>query len=140
MDDLPAAEYADTEVSTNFPFAVSFGRMNRLEVVLSLMAMPTNNVEVAIGTDADGDGELRPEESAWVFGWDCGRWFTREADTDEVKVEGGGEGRCELVFVLKKSHLNEAWNLVKVTRRGFGPDGEWATIRGRMVGLMIFVL
>ena len=60
---LPAAEYADTEVSTNIPFAVSFDAMSRVDFSLSMDASPTNGVEVAIGEDADGDGNLSLDEA-----------------------------------------------------------------------------
>ena len=74
---MPPCAYADTEVSTNIAFVVDRAMMTRIEFTVALDATPTNNVEVAIGTDANGDGNLAPEEAAYVFGYDCGRWFTR---------------------------------------------------------------
>ena len=56
---LPSSAFADTEASTNFTFAVGEGLNRRLVFSLELQASPTNNVEVAIGCDADGDGRLR---------------------------------------------------------------------------------
>ena len=49
---LPPSEFADTEVSTNFAFAVGEGSNRRLVFSLELAASPTNNVKVAIGSDA----------------------------------------------------------------------------------------
>ena len=49
---LPASEFDDTEVSTNFAFAVGEGTNRRLVFSLELQASPSNNVEVAIGCDA----------------------------------------------------------------------------------------
>ena len=46
---LPAPEYADTEVSTNIPFAVSLETMSRIEFALTFDASPTNAVEVSAG-------------------------------------------------------------------------------------------
>ena len=46
---LPPSEYADTEVATNFSFAVGESGGCRLVFSLELGATPTNNVEVAIG-------------------------------------------------------------------------------------------
>ena len=60
---LPPCDYADAECSTNFPVAVDFSTMSRFEFSLALDASPSNAVEVAIGTDADGDGNLSVEES-----------------------------------------------------------------------------
>ena len=139
---LPAPEFADTEASTNLPFAVSFDAMSRIEFSLSLVASSTNNVEVSIGNDADGDGNLSVWETAHTFGFDCGRWFVRDAARDEVKVIGKGEQwnlRIEKTFLLKKSKLDEAWNLVKVTRRGRGDIGEVVMVEGRKPGYVLEV-
>ena len=76
---LPQSEYADTEVSTNIAFAVERPAMTRIEFTVALDATPTNNVEVAIGTDTNSDGNLAVEEAAYVFGYDCGAWFARSA-------------------------------------------------------------
>ena len=65
---LPPSAFADTEVSTNLPFAVSIDAMSRLEFTLSLDASPTNCVEAAIGTDTDNDGNLSPEETDYTVG------------------------------------------------------------------------
>ncbi len=43
---MPVCEYADTDVETNLPFRVSLDDMSRVEVLLSLVATPTNVVEV----------------------------------------------------------------------------------------------
>ena len=80
---LSAAEYADTEVSTNVCLVVtqelSAGDNRRcFDVSLSLVATPTNNVEIAVGVDADGDGVLGCRERDFVLGWDCGAWFVRK--------------------------------------------------------------
>ena len=64
---MPVCEYADTEVATNVPFRVSLDDMSRIEVSLSLVATPTNVVEVAIGADANGDGELSFEETIIIW-------------------------------------------------------------------------
>ena len=74
---LPQSEYADTEVSTNIAFAVERPAMTRIEFTVALDATPTNNVEVAIGTDTNSDGNLAVEEAAYVFGYDCGAWRFR---------------------------------------------------------------
>ena len=65
--DMLVCEYADTEVATNVPFRVSLDDMSRIEVSLSLVATPTNVVEVAIGADANGDGELSFEETIIIW-------------------------------------------------------------------------
>ena len=147
VETLPQSEYADTEVSTNVPFAVSFDAMSRVNFSLSLDASPSNSVEVSIGEDANGDGNLSVEEAAYTFGFDCGRWFRRSAtdDSETVETDKNGltvfvtSGRAERNFRLRKSRLDEAWNLVKVTRRGVAEIGEVALVEGRKPGFAVEV-
>ena len=71
---LPPSDYADTEVSTN----VVIGRDQRVPgefgFRMDFVACPSNNVQVAFGTDEDGDGVLSVEETGFAFAWDCGAW------------------------------------------------------------------
>ena len=137
---LPQSEYADTEVSTNIAFAVERPAMTRIEFTVALDATPTNNVEVAIGTDANSDGNLAVEEAAYVFGYDCGAWFARSAGLEGLgSLEGLGGGRVEKTFVLKRRQLDTAWNLVKVTRRGCGAVCELVEANGRKPGFKLEV-
>ena len=137
---LPQSEYADTEVSTNIAFAVERPAMTRIEFTVALDATPTNNVEVAIGTDTNSDGNLAVEEAAYVFGYDCGAWFARSAGLEGLgSLEGLGGGRVEKTFVLKRRQLDTAWNLVKVTRRGCGSTCELVEAKGRKPGLKLEV-
>lgn len=143
---LPQSEYADTEVSTNIAFAVERPAMTRIEFTVALDATPTNNVEVAIGTDANSDGNLAVEEAAYVFGYDCGAWFARSAGLEGLgsleclgSLEGLGGGRVEKTFVLKRRQLDTAWNLVKVTRRGWGSTCELVEAKGRKPGFKLEV-
>ena len=137
---LPQSAFADTEVSTNIVFVVERPAMTRIEFTVALDATPTNNVEVAIGTDENGDGNLSVEESAYAFGYDCGTWFARSAGLEGLgSLEGLGGGRVEKTFVLKKRQLDTAWNLVKVTRRGWGSTCELVEAKGRKPGLKLEV-
>ena len=137
---LPQSEYADTEVSTNIAFAVERPAMTRIEFTVALDATPTNNVEVAIGTDTNSDGNLAVEEAAYVFGYDCGAWFARSAGLEGLgSLEGLGGGRVEKTFVLKRRQLDTAWNLLKVTRRGCGSACELVEAKGRKPGFKLEV-
>ena len=69
---LPCAAFPDTEVSTNFSFAVDAVANRRLVFTLELQATPSNNVEVAIGCDTNCDGHLSLDESELTVGYDCG--------------------------------------------------------------------
>ena len=137
VGELPPCDYADTEVSTNFPVTVDFSEMSRIEFTLAFAASPSNAVEVAIGTDADGDGDLSVEEAAYTFGCDCGTWFCRNAVDDRLQVLGtvletalASADRVSRRFVLKKTRLDTDWNLAKVTRRGSAAILECADANG----------
>ena len=122
---LPPSEFADTEVSTNVALSVCAARNRRLVFSVELQASPSNNVEVAIGCDADADGRLSLAESALVVGYDCGEWFVRSAaknDAEVVPVSDAGYFRR--VYELRSRRVDPSWNLVKVTRRGFGVTNE----------------
>ena len=126
---LPASEYADTEVSTNFAFAVGEGGGRRLVFTLELEATPTNNVEVAIGHDADGDGCLSLDETALAVGYDCGEWFTRSAANDSVTYSDAAVfGTFRRTYEVRSRHIDSSWNLVKVTRRGLGVANDGITM------------
>ena len=140
VESLPQSEYADTEVSTNIPFEVSFDTMSRVNFSLSLDASPTNGVEVAIGTDADGDGNLSLDEADFTVGYRCGKWFRRDAAADdETETAGPCPGRAERVFTLKRRKLDPAWNLVRVTRRGVAEIGEVVLVEGKKPGFAVEV-
>lgn len=141
-ENLPASEYADTEVSTNFPVSIRYDNM-RVDFAVSLAATPTNNVEVSIGSDVNADGNLSPEEASYTFGYDCGKWFVRDAATDseqfQVASADSRTGRAEKSFTLLHKKVSLDWNLVKVTRRGFGSVGEFVESKGYRYGMRLIV-
>ena len=137
---LPEAAFPDAEVSTNFTFAVGEGNNRRLVFSLELQASPSNNVEVAIGCDADGDGHISLDESGLTIGYDCGEWFVRSAAKDAVTsaaVSDAGTFRC--VYEVRSRHVDPSWNLVKVTRRGFGVANENVTINPVETGFGLII-
>ena len=122
---LPTSEYADTEVSTNFTFSVGEGGGRRLVFSLELQASPTNNVEVAIGHDANCDGHLSIDETALAVGYDCGEWFVRSAANDGVTYfDAATSGVFCRTYEVRSRNVDPLWNLVKVTRRGLGVTNE----------------
>jgi len=126
---IPPSEFADTEVSTNFTFAVGEGSNRRLVFSLELAASPTNNVEVAIGCDADEDGSLSLDEAALTVGYDCGEWLVRSAANGSVTYSDMADsGVFRRTYEVRSRHVDPSWNLVKVTRRGFGVANENVTV------------
>ena len=150
VEPLPPSEFADTEISTNIAFVVDRSMMTRIEFTVALEATPTNNVEVAIGTDENSDGNLSVEEAAYVFGYDCGTWFERSQSKSEVEVELWNPnlhcttttpdyGLSSHTFILKTRKLDAAWDTVKVTRRGCGAACELVKAEGRKPGFKLEV-
>ena len=122
---LPCAAFPDTEVSTNFPFVVGVVANRKLVFTLELQASPSNNVEIAIGCDADGDGHLSLDESVLTVGYDCGEWFVRSAAKDAVTSAVVSDAETfRRVYEVRSRHVDPSWNLVKVTRRGVGVANE----------------
>ena len=86
--------FADTEVSTNVTLGGAVETepgdgVGFFDVELSLRATPTNNVEICLGRDTDGDGELGPLERDFVLGWDSGAWFWRDRRSNARGRFGG---------------------------------------------------
>ena len=147
---LPPAVHADTEVSTNVPFTAALDAAGRFAFDLSCRATPSNNVEVAFGTDANGNGVLEPEETDRVVGWDCGSWFTRKgadgayvasaASANEIltlswrlRIASDGspsalvamaEGVPVFTDLPLESVYRPSWNLLRLTGRGLDASLE----------------
>jgi len=98
VPELPPPVFADTEVSTNVAMKAWTERTRMFNVVLSFDATPSNNVQVAFGTDASADGNLSDEEAGLTLGWDCGEWFiASDAVTNRfTAAPAGTETRKEL--------------------------------------------
>lgn len=138
----PPSAFADTESAVTYPLT----GWNDLTRFYSLsMEVETNAVscvQVAFGTDRNSDGDLAPEETAFVTGYDCGAWFSREEgdlglgsrSRSRVEDEGldfrsrsrvefeasssGEAGRLPYAKIDLKPVFDPAWDVVKVTTRG----------------------
>jgi hypothetical protein len=115
---LPEAATADAEVSTNFPLTVNAARLERLTIAVSVDSCETNEVIVALGADADDDGDLSIDEADVVFGCDCGAWYRADLRTGETMAMPTN------ALVVGKRDFDPSWNLAKAVRRGFGEMGE----------------
>ena len=149
VPELPRSAYVDTEASTNFTIAVEDDGKHWMTFVVSLAESPSNNVEVAVGRDADGNGALAADEADWTIGYDCGRWFARKFENGEWKAESEGKGAFHLLpstlnsgqrkFVLTSKGLDARWNLARVTRRGLGVSAEQVLVKCKLQGTCVFV-
>ena len=156
---LPPVEKADAEVVTNVPLPVLSRRAGRFAFSLGCHATPTNNVEIAFGSDVDEDGVLAPRETRLVVGWDCGSWFVQQGfagerttawslSTDGTRTldwnlalglnavpsrlavcEGTAPLDFELPSVLPGWLFDTGWNLMRLTGRGLDVQGESFSVR-----------
>ena len=75
---LPIAEWPDCEAATNAALpSATWQRRGHFDVVMSVAA-GTNLVQLAFGRDADGDGELSYDETAFVLGRGHGEAFAED--------------------------------------------------------------
>ena len=121
------ATTADAEVATNFPLSVNTARLEKLTIAFSLDSCVTNEVLVALGADADSDGDLSMDEADIVFGCDCGAWYRADLRTGETAVMPTN------ALVIGKREFDPLWNLAKVVRRGFGEIGESVSVNEERV-------
>ena len=144
---LPPAQYADTETTTNVPFAMGANGRHTFRFALSFAGTPSNNVEVAFGADSDSNGILSASETELVVGWDCGRWFLWDFATGTrhwSEPSGAGAHRLDWTTALDATNAatriaaifdsgklfttitdsmppwlhNPAWNIMRLTGRG----------------------
>ena len=115
---LPEAATPDAEVCTNIALNVNAARLQTLTLSVEFESCVTNEVLVAIGADADLDGDLSVDEADIVFGCDCGAWYRADLRTGEI------ETAMTNALVIGKRQFDPAWNRLKVVRRGFGEIGE----------------
>ena len=115
---LPEAVRPDAEVSTNIALNVNAARLQTLTFSVEFESCVTNEVLVALGADADGDGDLSVDEADIVFGCDCGAWYRANLRTGEI------ETATTNALVIGNRQFDPAWNRLKVVRRGFGEIGE----------------
>ena len=94
----PPSGFIDTEASTNTFFAPLQEDTRQYVVRFSGDFSPSNDLEFAIGGDANGDGDLSPEETEARFGVDCG--------DKKVKVEGVGVQRGSGILSATEQESN----------------------------------
>lgn len=119
---LPGGALPDTEVVTNIPLRVNAERLDVFSLKLEIDGAGTESeVLVAVGHDADEDGDLSFEETAFVFGSDCGERYLVNHRSGRV-FTGMGD-----TVAINHRYFDPAWNLAKIVKRGEGAVGEMIT-------------
>ena len=111
---LPEGTLPDSEVSTNVALHVNMARLDEFALRIEAYNCASNEVLVAIGHDADEDGDLTFDEAAFVFGIDCGGRYLADYSAGRVADNVGETIR------IGHRDFDPAWNLAKVVKRGEG--------------------
>ena len=118
---LPISSYADTEVSTNIVFNKYCSDVKEFELKFTLDCSPSNCIQVALGTDVDGDGDLSFAETGAVYGWRNGRYFI------ENIVAGK---RYQQSIDADERMGTQIFSINMHTTRDYLPKTFWANIDG----------
>ena len=123
---LPSGELPDTEVVTNVALNIRYDSMTRFSLSLNTASVVSNEVVVAVGCDADEDGDLSFNETAFVFGIEDGERYIVDYQTGAMQMGVGP------TVTIKARHFNPSWNMVKVVKRGEGAVGETVVVEREM--------
>lgn len=115
---LPNVDPPYPETSTNIAIAVNMERLDMVSFALDITPPASNEVVVAVGNDADNDGDLSFGEAAFIFGCDDGMHYYADLSTGAVLENAPNS------HVFKSCEWNGEWNLIKVIKRGLGVVGE----------------
>ncbi len=166
---LPSPSFWDTEVVTNLPLKAWNSEAREFNFSLAFNSTPSNNVELALGTDENDDGFLSSEETALIVGWDCGAWILVEPNFKRhTREEVSSVGRRTFSFQMFVSHKGvvkslvvkdgsaniltnltqkatcaalapKDWNLVRLTARGMDAPDETVDFQYTPVGFAIIL-
>ncbi len=105
VNQMPVSPFADTEVSTNM--VINKSDINYADLKFRFDGTPTNNLELAFGTDVNTNDVLDAEEVDTRFGWRGGRYFIENARTlerfDSESVTGTQSLSVELHLDIRMS-------------------------------------
>ena len=130
---LPNVDPPYPETSTNIAIAVNMERLDMVSFALNMSQPASNEVVVAVGRDADNDGDLSFGEAAFIFGCDDGMHYYADLSTGSV------DGNAANPHVFKSCEWNGEWNLFKVIKRGLGVVGESVDVTVEAKKLVIFL-
>ena len=74
----------DVEAVTNVPVVVNMERLKTWTASILFEASQTNEVLIALGYDANADGDLAFDETDLLLGCDCGSWYRADLRTGET--------------------------------------------------------
>ena len=141
-----APAFADMERSTNaIVQAETIQRCRVFACSLSLLATPSNAVEVAFGTSRNGDGILHPGDETFAIGWEGGAFLegsARRSLSFTLHLSADGAPRTLLLSADCTNNAFSAiidsppdwmfsreWDAIRLTVRGICDSVESASVR-----------
>ena len=154
-----APVFDDMERSTNaFIQAETIQRCRVFECSLSLLATPSNAVEVAFGSSRNGDGILHPGDETLAIGWEGGAWYAASATnrvcsaflegaarrslsltlhvsensvprTLSLAADGAGNAFSAIIDLPPDWMFSHEWDAIRLTARGACDSVESASVR-----------
>ena len=121
---LPEGTLPDTEVSTNVALSVQHDGNMRFSISIGAASCTSNEVLVAVGCDADSDGDLSPDEAAFVYGIENGVRYFVDMESGTVSAD------APATVTIRARRFNPAWNMAKAVKRGAGGVGGAGGVRG----------
>ena len=120
LPDAPAPAFADLETVTNATIRAAMLQSARVfDGSLSLLATPSNMVEVAFGTSRNNDGVLLPGDESFSVGWREGAWFIASATNRIESAAMTNAASRSLSFQLRLTEDGEPHRLT-LTATGAG--------------------
>lgn len=160
--------FVDSEVSTNVAFNAHRSDMKRMEVRMDFVNSDENCVNIAFGRDANGNGDLEPEETEFVIGRRQRRYFVEDVISGNRHVVANGTQAKDCGFlklsIVMDAHFapksmalecgagpvsadvgaqpwmfKRSWDLVKITRRGTNAALEVSKVDCEYRAMMILL-
>ena len=149
MAQIAPSQYADSESMTNRTWNLNLPSLKQWSTSIELVGTSSNNLEFAIGHDANRDGRLSFDERSWWIAWDCGEWVAGGLVGAFEPVTGGPDTNCVVwahVAVDVRRHksnppwmYSETWDLVEVTRRGVDDPQERIVFGTKTSGTLLIL-
>ena len=119
--ELPSPQPAEMpfpEASTNVVLAPLPPNLRTATFTIEPQPSRTNEYAVALGKDADGDGELTFAEASLLWGCDCGEWYLIDMESGVQMTPAVGS------LTLDKLSFDRSWDMARIIRRGLGDAQE----------------
>ena len=130
--------YVDRESSVVVAFPTNLGR--QVAMTLAAPFAPTNAVEVGLGWDRNGNGDLEPEETEVRMGVDCGVSQVKVESKAKVEVERRNLSACAFGFTFRQpKNPTDRYSFAKVTTHNMAETNVTVTAKFTTPGFAIIL-